>query len=389
MEQRKSHAWWRSVLAGLFIAVAAISLVGTVVARYVQRNVLDTNGYLAIVGPLPEDPKVSAALAQFTTQKIFDSGEAEKNIKEFLPPRLAPLASPLTDTLEKRVNQTTQDFVAGDAFNTIWTTSNRLMQKGVVRLAESEAGEGKLAAAGSLDLSKLADAVSERLGGEQAAAIQAKTDEAAAIRIDLQQRVERLRTTYRAINTGAYVFPYLTAAFLLAALAVAYNRRRVFLAIGVTVLLLGVAMLLAFKIISGGILGDISDPTSKAAAVVIYETFYGDLRGRLIAAVVTGGILILLALIAGPYSWAKWLRSKLGLNKLKTMEPYRWALNIRHLFSRYEVWLMLAGAAATVIWLLALSTLTPATLVVILSLLIAVVSLLHLIARPAPAHTAA
>lgn len=388
MEQRKSHSWWRPVLTGVFIAVAAVSLVGAIITRYVQRNVLDTNGYLAIVGPLPENPKVSAALAHFTTQKIFDAADAENNIKDFLPPRLTPLAGPLTGTLEKKVNQTAQNFVQGDAFSSIWITSNRVMQKGVVRLARSQGGQGKLAASSSLDLSKLAGTVRERLGG-QTTATEAQKDKAAAVRLDLHQKVERLHTAYQAVNSGAYALPYVAGAFLLAALAVAHNRRRAVLATGATVLLLGVAMLLVFKIVSGSIVGGINDQISRDAARVIYEAFYGDLRARLIAAVIAGGVAIGLALAAGPYPWARWLRHSLGLGRLVSTGPYRWTADIRRLASKYELWMTLAVAAAAVIWLLALSNLTPATLVVILSLLIAAISLLHLIARPPPAHTAA
>lgn len=376
-------------MAGIFIGLAAVSLVGAVITRYVQRNVLDTNGYLTIVGPLPEDPQVSSALAKYTTARLFDAADAEANIKEFLPPKLAPLASPLSERLEARINQTSKDFIQGDTFGAIWSTSNRLLQTGIVRLAESKQGEGRLAAVGSLDLSRMVSSVRERIGGEGAGLSEDQLDKAAAIKVDLQQRVERLRATYRAINTGAYVLPYLAAALLLAALAVAYNRRRTFMAIGITLLLLGVAMLLAFKIVSGNTLEEISDTNYRSAAEVIYQAFYSDLQNRLIGAMVFGGALIVLALLAGPYAWAKWLRHKFGIDKLKNIEPYRWAKTVRAWASHYELLLALAGAAAVIIWLLALSTLTAATLVVILSLLVAYVSLLHLLAHPAPASTAA
>ena len=376
-------------MSGIFIGVAVVSLVGAVITRYVQRNVLDTNGYLAIVGPLPQNPQVSSALAKYTTTKLFDAADAEASIKEFLPPRLAPLANPLADRLEDRVNQTSQNFIQGETFGAIWTTSNQLLQKGVVRLAESKQGEGKLAAIGSLDLSRAVSAVRERIGGEGAGLTEEQQDKAAAIKVDLKQRVERLRTTYSAINTGAYVLPYLAVALLLASLAVAYSRRRTLMAIGVTLLLLGVAMLLAFKIVSGDALGDISDSDYRSAAEVVYEAFYSDLRARLISAVVFGSALVVLALLAGPYAWAKWLRHKLGLVKAKRTEPYRLVRHIRVWLAHNEPWLALAGAAATIIWLLALSSLTAATLVVILSLLVGYVSLLHLLARPAPARATA
>jgi len=175
---------------------------------------------------------------------------------------------------------------------------------------------------------------------------------------------------------------------LAVALAAAYDRRHATMAIGGVILCVGIIALLIFKIISGGLLGEIADPVYRRAAQVVYQAFYGDLRGRLVALVVGGGILMLIALLAGPYGWATRLRTKLGLDKLKAMQPYHWATKLRRLAARYELWLDVAGTAATAIWLLALSTLTPATLVVIVSVLVTFCSLLHLICRPAPAHAA-
>ncbi len=386
MERRRSN-WWRPWTAGIFIAVASVAVVGAVVARYIDRNLLHTDGYLAVVGPLPQKPEVSGALAKFTTPAVFDAAGTEESIKEFLPPRLASLAGPLNDTLKQRAEKTARDFIEGDAFNTIWTGSNNLLQRGVVRLAQSKQGEGRLAAAGQLDLSRLANTVRQKLGRGTAAVTPGEEERAAAIQINLRQKVERLRAGYQAVKTGAYVLPYVAAAFLLAALAVAYNRRRAVMAIGITLFLLAVAMLLTFKIVSGGLLGDIADPAYKSAAEVVYEAFYSDLRGRLIAIMAAGGGLVLLALLAGPYKWAEWLRQNFALAKLKGIEPYRWAVKIRGLAARYEPGLLLAGTAAVIIWLLALSTLTSASLVVILSILIAYLSLVYLIARPAPARS--
>lgn len=384
MAKRTARTWWRPWVSGLCVAIAAVAVVGTVVTRYIERNLLDTEGYLAIVGPLPENPQVATALAAYTTTKAFDAADAQANIAEFLPPRLEPLAAPLTDALEERTNQIAKTFIQSDAFAAIWTAANQVMQRGVVRLAQSEQGEGRLAAVGQLDLGRLVGAVRERLGQEPSQTQQAR---AATIQLNLRQSVERLRTTYDAITAGAYMLPYVAAAFLLAALVVAYNRRRAVIAIGCTILLVGVAMLVAFKITSGGILDDIGEPTYNAAAQAIYEAFYADLRSRLIGLMIVGGALIVLALLAGPYAWARWLRTKFGLAKLKKIEPYRWARNIRHWTARYEPWLLLAGLGAVIIWLLVLSTLTPATLVVILSLLITYASFMHLIARPPPSHT--
>jgi len=382
--RKKSGSWWRVLVSTLCIVLSAAALVGALATRYIARNVLDTNGYLAIVGPLPDNPQVAAALAQFTTEKIFDAAGTQKAIKDFLPPRLGALASPLDDTLRKKFTQTAQTFIQSDAFSAIWTTANKTMQKSLLRLAESREGQGKLAAIGSLDLSRLPAGVRERFGNSGLLSGQGQ-DKLSTIQINLHQRVERLRTTVRAVKAGAYALPFVAIALLAAAVAVAYNRRRVLLAAGTALLLLGTALLLAFKIASGNLLGEISNAAYRSAAQVVYEAFYSDLRQRIVIAMVLAGLLIILTILAGPYGWAKRLRDSLGLSKLRQTKPHSWALTIRALAAKAEPWLDLAGLALTIIWLLALPALTPATLIVILSILLSFASLVHIVARPSPA----
>ena len=381
--RKQSGPWWRVLVSTVCVVLAAAALVGALATRYIARNVLDTNRYLAIVGPLPENPQVSAALAQFSTEKIFDAAGTESAIKDFLPPKLGALAGPLDDTLRKKFTQTAQRFIQSDAFGAIWTTANKTMQKGLLRVAESRDGQGKLPAVGSLDLSRLPASLRERFGNS--GTLGGQQDKLSTIQINLHQRAERLRTTVRATKAGAYALPYVAAALLAAAIAVAFNRRRALLAIGAAVLLLGAALLITSKIVSGDLLGQISNTTYRSAAQVVYEAFYSDLRQRIIIAMVLAGILIILAILAGPYEWAKRLRGALGLPKLRRTKPHGWALAIRTLTAKAEPWLDLAGLALIIVWMLALSALTPATLIVILSILLSFVSLVHIIARPSPA----
>jgi hypothetical protein len=202
----------------------------------------------------------------------------------------------------------------------------------------------------------------------------------------LQQRVDRLRTTVSFIKGGARTFPFMALAFLLAAVAVAYNRRHTVTAIGITTLLLGLASLIAFKVWSGNFLSNITNASYNAAATAVYEAFYSNLRLRLILLIVFGVMLVLLAALAGSYGWARRVRHALAIDKFRKTRPHQWAVQLRQWTVRYELWVDLGALAAAVVWLLILSALTPAMLVLILSLLIGFVSLVHLVAKPSPAR---
>jgi len=386
MEQADSKSragWWRTMMSAALLTVGAAALLGSLAARYLARAVLDTQGYLAIIAPLPRDPAVASALAQFTAAQVFDRAGARTDIQEFLPPKLTPLADPLSDTLQKRFAQVTQKFIQSDTFSALWTASNTTLQTGVLRLAERKVAPDKAESVGSLDLNKLAAAVQARLGGSQA---DPPENPAATIHIDLHQKVDHLRSAVRAIRSGAYALPYLAVAMLLAALAVARNQRRTLMAIGVMILLLGVALLLAFKIVSGSWLGEVTDSVYRAAAQTVYEAFYHDLRNRIVFWMILAGTLTGLTILAGPYDWARRLGASIGKHAWKRSPAGRYAAGFRRGVARIEPWLDLSGAAATLLWLLLLTTLTPATLTVILSLLLSYVALVRLIAQASRKH---
>jgi hypothetical protein len=381
--QRFAHGW-RAFGTGLCIMLAAVCLVVGIATRYARDNILNVDGYMAIVGPLPSQPAVSTALATYTTDRLLDVTNAEQNIKDFLPPKLAPLASPLTDALKNRVNQTTQQFVQSDNFSAVWTAANRGAHTAVMRIAESEPRERKAAAVGSVELGPLLANIRERVGGEHVLLTDQQKDKIADVRVNLQQSVEQLHRTVAAIKNGAQVLPYLGIAFLFLALALAYNRRRAFLGIGIMFTVVSAIMVLTFKAFSGAWLDDITTPVYRTAAEVVYQAFYSDLGRRIMLAMWTGGVVILLALLAGPSTIAQEIRGALRLGAIKQTAPYAWARAGRRFTAQYEPWIDLAGGILALLVMLQLDKLTFTTGLVPLSLFVSFAALVHLLARPAP-----
>lgn len=379
--------WWRLLLTCVLVALAVVSLLAGITTRYLRDNVIDTNGYLRVVGPLPKDPKVADALSTFTTQRVFDAAKAEENIKEALPPRLAPLASPLASGLQARVKDLAHQFVASDNFTTIWISSNRVTHDAIIRVAESEPNEERLKRVSSLDLGRLSGAVRERFGDKTLLSDEQK-DKAATVAVNLHQNVQDLRTTVRVIRGSAHALPYLSVALLLGAIAIAYNRQRTVLGIGLLLALLAASMVIATKLFVGTALDDISEPLYREAAEVVYQAFYSDLHRRIIGLLLLGVALVCWALVTGPYNWARSLRRGLKVGQLKKMTPYLWAVSFRYFVSGYEWWADGAAAVVALIVLMTSSSLKPSHVVVVLSLVACFAAIIHMVAWPAPAKRA-
>jgi hypothetical protein len=377
--------WWRPILGGVLVGMAVVAVLAGVSARYLRDNVLETDAYLQIIQPLPKDPAIAEALATYTTNTLFDATSAEQTIKEFLPPRLSPLAPPLTDALQSRVHSTTKQFVQSDNFATIWAVANRATHERIINLAESSQRQDRLAqAASSLDLSRLSQAVRERFGAGDTVLTPAQKARAAQVRIDLRQRVERFRTNVRIVRGAADVLPYLSVALLLGAVAVAHSRRRTVMSIGVLLALLGASTIIAFKLVSGSLLGNIADPIYQTAAEAIYQAFYADLHRRISLVIGLGLLLFVGAVLASPYGWTTKLQSQLRIQPTKKTKVYSWAQITRTYAGRYEWVINSVAFGLAILVLVMLPDLRLSAVMLVVSLLGGFVAILHLIAGPAP-----
>src|SRR5215218_8576807 len=89
----RRRGWWRPVVAGLLVAVAALLAPVSVLATWAGGQIQDTDRYLATVTPLAADPDVQEAVAARMEQVIFsylDLGEAMDEVVGALQERGLP-----------------------------------------------------------------------------------------------------------------------------------------------------------------------------------------------------------------------------------------------------------------------------------------------------------
>ena len=65
------RGWWRPVVAGLLVAVAALLAPLSVLSTWASGQIQDTDRYLATVGPLASDPDVQAAVVVRVEEVIY------------------------------------------------------------------------------------------------------------------------------------------------------------------------------------------------------------------------------------------------------------------------------------------------------------------------------
>ena len=87
-----------------------------------------------MVGPLPQNPTVAAALSDYAVTQLFAAVNVEQVVTNALPPKAAFLAGPLTTELRSLATQTGQKVVASDQFNQVWVAADRTASSTLIGL---------------------------------------------------------------------------------------------------------------------------------------------------------------------------------------------------------------------------------------------------------------
>jgi hypothetical protein len=97
----------------------------------VQQTLLNTDRWVAVVGPLASDPQVQSSVAAATTAMTIDAVQSRT---QALPRPLSALAAPLESALSTAVNNVTTQLVQAPQFATLWVTANRAIHQAFVQL---------------------------------------------------------------------------------------------------------------------------------------------------------------------------------------------------------------------------------------------------------------
>ena len=143
--------WWRPVVAGVLVIIAAVLAPLSVLATWANGQINDTDRYIETVGPLANDPDVQDAIAARVEQVIFtylDIDAATEALVEAISAQglPAPVAvtlqaavGPLAQGIENFVSEQILEFVRSDAFEDAWVQANREAHS---QLVSALTGEG-------------------------------------------------------------------------------------------------------------------------------------------------------------------------------------------------------------------------------------------------------
>ena len=128
----------RRVAAGVFIMITAFALVASVVGVWAATTVLSTDRWVSTVAPLPKDPKIAAAVAEYSTTQLFEALDVQQRIEAVLPAQAAFIAGPVTGQLRTQIYNTVVRVMQSDQFQRIWIGVNTQVHSRMLTIIEGK-----------------------------------------------------------------------------------------------------------------------------------------------------------------------------------------------------------------------------------------------------------
>jgi hypothetical protein len=286
------RGWWRPVVAGLLVTVAALLAPLSVAATWASGQISDTDRYLATVAPLASDPDVQEAIATRIEQVIFsylDIDAALDDVVSALEARglpntaaatLSALSGPLATGIQDFVRDRIDALVQSDAFEQAWVEANRIAHQELVAALLGDSGGAVSIDKGSVSVSlaTLINTVKQQLVDAGFGIAERIPDVSATFTIIQSDDLAKVQTLLGLLDDLSTWIPVVGLALIAAAVIIARDRRRMVLVSGLAVagsmLLLGATL----NAIRPFYLDALPESSSAAAAGAIYDQLVSFIR---------------------------------------------------------------------------------------------------------------
>src|SRR5829696_1009729 len=254
------RGWWRPVVAGALIVLAAVLAPLSVLATWSNGQIQDTDRYLATVAPLADDPDVQEAIATRMEEVVFSYLDVDAAVDEVvvglegqgLPSgaatTLGALSQPLAEGVRSFVGDRIDALVQSDAFEQAWAEANRTAHSELVAALNGET-DGAVAidrGAVSVNLATLIGAVKQQLVDAGFGIAERIPEVDATFAIVQSDDLATVQSLVGVLDDLSTWLPVLGLALIGIAILIARDRRRVVLvsglAVALSMLLLGATL---------------------------------------------------------------------------------------------------------------------------------------------------
>jgi hypothetical protein len=296
----------RMILVRVILGVATVLLVVATFAIWANRQLLNPDNWANTSTRLLVDPKVRAALSNYLVAQLYQNVDVSGQIASALPPRLKPLAGPVSGALRNVAIQAADRTLATAPVQAVWTAANRAAARTLVAIVDG--GKGPVATNNgqvTLDLRAAVNTLASQLG--LPSSIGDHLPPAAGELVILKSKQLKLvQNGGKALRGLALALTIIVPLLFVLAIALAAGRRRpVLMDIGFLFILAGVLVLLGRVLLIHGITNSlVKVEANKPAVHDVVSIATTELKEIADAGIVIGIPFVLAAWLAGPMKWA-------------------------------------------------------------------------------------
>jgi hypothetical protein len=304
---------WRRIIAAVLLLVGVLLVPLSLSAVWVRNTLLDTDQYVATIGPLAGNSEIQHGLADRVTTALFADGTVEKRVAAVLPARATVLAAPISSGLETVANRAALKLVQSDRFQTLWENVNRRAHTAVVEVltgggSRVSTKDGTV----SVNLEQIFTNVKQRLDARGITVFddaQLPAQYQSVVLIQSKQ-LEQVQGLVDLLQKLAWVLPFIALLCIGGSIALSQNRRRRVMRAGIWI---AVAVALQLALLSVGrnfyLEALTKSGARKGSAGAVWDQLTSFLRQSGIALIALALVVAVAAWVAGPSRGAIRIRS--------------------------------------------------------------------------------
>jgi len=128
----------RGALIGLLVFLCCLAVVITGVTWWAHYTVMNTDGYMKIVGPIGKDPQAIQNLSQYISNEIVSTTDLQARIQNALPPRAQILSGPITAYVQDFITKSASRILSTPKAYQLWLKINEIGHQKLVALLRGQ-----------------------------------------------------------------------------------------------------------------------------------------------------------------------------------------------------------------------------------------------------------
>ncbi len=289
----------KRIAVGLLIVLGCIALALANISNWARDTLIDTDAWVATIGPLSQNPVIVDALSDAIVEGVSDELGITQLERPNLLVMLGILEQPLVEKVQELVSEAISTVILSDEFNEIWVRAIEIIHDSLVIVLSGDspyiyAEDGIV----YLDFSELLDEILNLLGLKNISLFEPGADvmQFALVESDNLAKVQRV---LRMLDSIAFLSFIIMTLCLGGAVVLSRWRRRTIITMGISVAVVMLVSLFLINIGESYVLASIVDQAFNDLASDVFHSITAGLITQTLLLLILGVIVAVIAHFSG------------------------------------------------------------------------------------------